>query len=514
MSEKRGKTSLVIFAMIASTLFSKALGLFRSMLLAWTLGDSQEAVAFAAASKIPGAFFDIIFSAAISGAFIPHYSTAKAEGEKSALFFFRAFFGAALAGGALLSVTGMIFAPRIISFSAPGVTGATAALASRLLRIMFPSAVFTSGVYTLSGLMQSRGRFILPASVSAVSNIFILAYVIFSGKSFSVYTLAAVYVFSWCLQLLVLALPLIVKKQMPLPTLRLKNPHFKKALKSVPKIMVGSWLAPVSVLTAAFFSSFVSGEAFIAYDCASGIYTIISGVAVYGIGNYVFPALSKAFTEGKKELFAALLKKALLGVTLIIIPVFCAVSVLSQEGVTLLYAHGKFSDETALESALSLRVLSLAMPAFAVSEILYRALFAAGKPGAAVSATLAAIAASVAVNAFSLFWGGGLFGVCLAFVAAQWVHAFVLFLFAKEFLFFHTGEKYGVKAALLAPGFALCYAVMSFFKQNFGFFSKVEPSISIFLKITIVFTLGIVIYLLYVYVTGIFCPNLPKKEKR
>ena len=74
MRRKSRKPSYTVAAMIAATLFAKALGLLRSALLARTLGDLPEAAAFAAASGIPGAIFDILFSAAITGAFIDRKS--------------------------------------------------------------------------------------------------------------------------------------------------------------------------------------------------------------------------------------------------------------------------------------------------------------------------------------------------------------------------------------------------------------------------------------------------------
>jgi putative peptidoglycan lipid II flippase len=155
--------------MIAATLFAKALGLLRSALLARTLGDLPEAAAFAAASGIPGAIFDILFSAAITGAFIPAYSAAREEGEESARAFSRAFLGAALAAALLFSLAGVAFAPAIIRVFAANMSEETAALAVRLLRIMFPSAVFTAWAYTLAGLLQAHESFVLPAAVSALS---------------------------------------------------------------------------------------------------------------------------------------------------------------------------------------------------------------------------------------------------------------------------------------------------------------------------------------------------------
>ena len=287
--------------MISATLFAKALGLLRSMILAWTLGDSAEAVAFAAASKIPGALFDLLFSAAILACFIPAYNRAKAENEGNARAFSSAFLGTALLAAAALALLGVIFAPQIISVSSPKISKDTAALAARLLRIMFPMTVFAAGAYTLTGILQSAGSFLLPASVSALSNAFMVAYLILASKNFSVYALAAAYVFSWFLQFLTLAVPLAVKKQMPRPKPNFSNKDLRACLAGVPKIMAGTLLSPALLLAAAFFASFVSDTAFVVYDYASGIYTIISGVAVYGVGNFVFPKLSRLFACGERK---------------------------------------------------------------------------------------------------------------------------------------------------------------------------------------------------------------------
>lgn len=507
MRRKSRKPSYTVAAMIAATLFAKALGLLRSALLARTLGDLPEAAAFAAASGIPGAIFDILFSAAITGAFIPAYSAAREEGEESARAFSRAFLGAALAAALLFSLAGVAFAPAIIRVFAANMSEETAALAVRLLRIMFPSAVFTAWAYTLAGLLQAHESFVLPAAVSALSNVCIAGYIFFSGARFSLYALASVYVFSWVLQMLTLALPLIFRGQMPVPKLDAQSPHLRRALRAVPRIAAGAWLAPASALAAAFFCSFVSENAFVIYSYAGGIYSIAAGVAVYGVGNRCFPPLAAAHSRGEHAEFAQILEGSLFSSAAISAPVFCAVLALAPEGVALLYAHGSFSPAAAQACASALRVLCLGVPAYAAAEVLYRAFCAAGKPRAlAFSALFSALVLAFA-NAVSLILGGGLFGVCASLAAAEWARAlFLLFAAKKNFPLFRAK-----KMLLPAPGAALCLAAMSLFEHSPPFFSFFERSASTFLKITIVFTVGLVVYLLYII---LFCAKAQKHERR
>ncbi len=478
------------------------------MILAWTLGDSAEAAAFAAASKTPGALFDLLFSAAVMACFIPAYNKTGAR-EKSA--FSAAFFGAVLLFSAVFSALGIALAPQIIALTAPKLPPATAALAVRLLRIMFPMAVLAAGVYTLTGILQSAGAFLLPASVSAVSNAFIVLYLIFAGKNFSVYALSAAYVFSWLLQFATLALPLCARKQMPRPKIDLRDKNLRACLAGVPKIMAGSLLAPALLFTAQFFASFVSEGAFVLYDYASGIYTIVAGVAVYGVGNFVFPRLSTLFGHGERAAAQAELARALLSVMLVTLPVSAAVFALAGDGIALLYGRGSFGAELAAACARALRALSPAMPAYAAAEILARAFYADGKTGVPIYAAIPAMAVCIISNAFSLLFGGGLVGICGSFTAAIWAQAAALLFFAAKNFPAVFREKCLRKSPLLAPALALCAGAMVFSEKNLHFFASFPATIATFLKIAIVFTVGIVIYLICIYIMG-FC--YPEKEKR
>jgi putative peptidoglycan lipid II flippase len=409
--------------------------------MASTLGDLPEAAAFAAASGIPGALFDLFFSAAITGTFIPAYSSAREESEKSARDFFRAFLGISLISSALLALTGAALAPAIISLSAPRLGSETARLAAELLRIIFPSAVFTAVTYTLAGLLQARGSFVLPASVSIASNAFIVLYLLLSRSSFSVHMLAAVYLISWLIQAVTLSVPLLFRRLLPLPTADIRNKHLKKAFSLAPKITAGAFLAPASVLAAAFFCSFASEKAFVIYGYAVGIYTVAAGISVFGVGSTCFPALSESFARGEHEIFAGRLRSALFSATLISIPVFCAVAILAPEGVSLFYERGSFAAGASEACAAALRALSPAIPAYAISEVLYRAFLAAKKPKLTALAALFSLAALVASNVISLVFDGGLTGVCISFTVAECVRALFLFASAKKISLFFASSR-------------------------------------------------------------------------
>lgn len=80
------------------------------------------------------------------------------------------------------------------------------------MRIMFPMIIFTGTAYTLTGVMQSRGEYLLPAMISALYNAAVIIYFLFFDGLLGenrIYGLAVAYLVGWFLQLLTLLIPLL-----------------------------------------------------------------------------------------------------------------------------------------------------------------------------------------------------------------------------------------------------------------------------------------------------------------
>ena len=62
------------FFMVFATLFSKALGLVRDMLIAAAYGTGADAIAYDAASRLPILLFDFVIGGVATAAFIPIFN--------------------------------------------------------------------------------------------------------------------------------------------------------------------------------------------------------------------------------------------------------------------------------------------------------------------------------------------------------------------------------------------------------------------------------------------------------
>ena len=175
---------------------------------------------------------------------------------------------------------------------------------------------------------------------------------------------------------------------------------------------------------------------------------------------------------------------------------------LSEEIVDFLYLRGGFTRGLADAAADALRVLSLAMPAYGMTELFSRVCYSCGRVRFPMLSSLGGIAVTLLLNASFLFCDTlSVKTISLASVLGQTVAgALLLFLCAKSFL-----KKNGFrvrKTMLLLPAWVLSGVSMwlcrDFLRQNLHFLKTFQN----FLIITIVFTVGFVVYLIWLVWVG------------
>ena len=466
----KNSSGRTVFLMMAATAAAKALGVIRQMLIAARYGAGGAADAFNAASTIPLTVFDILLGAAIPGAFIPAYNRLLAgSGGKRSDEFAARFLNAVFLFTGVLAVLGIVFAPQLTEMIASELDGEVKRLAVRLLRIMFPMIIFTGGAYTLTGVMQSKGRFMLPALISSVSNAIIIIYLLFFSGVMgdrAIYGLAAASAVSWPAQFLILAVPLALtgaERFRIRPSLGIRDPELPDTLKSAPPVMVGAWLTPLMLLIGTRFSALTSGEGGITvFTNAYHTYILITGILTYSVCNYFFPELSRLSADSSDERFVASLRSGFRSALMISLPFTAAVWLLSPQGVSILYLRGEFTAENAAQAALALRCLAVSIPAFTTVEVLNRAFYAKRLNRIPMIAAAAGIAADAALSAALAFSGAvpGMAAVAAGSAAAQITAAAVL-IFAAAVHIKGLFSGFGRSMAPVAAGTALSAAAMA-----------------------------------------------------
>ncbi len=396
--------AVIVGFMIAAMAISKLLGMLRSVLLASSYGITEKATAFSAASRIPVSVFDIIFGSAILGCFIPIYNGFKKEesdnnpeGDKFACVYLN--FLLLVTG--VLSVAGILFGKQILDIIQPGMLPETAALALKLLRIMFPLIILAAASYTLVGILQSKGEFIVPAFISAVSNICIILYFIFLDGVFDITGLACAYTVSWIVQLFTLIIPLKKKGFSYQLLFDFKSPDFIKALKMTPLVIMGSWLAPVCMLFGMRFAAVTGAEGAVpSFEYAINIFTVITVITTYGVCNYIFPKMSREWGNNDNERFHSTVRNGLSSSLMIIIPIAAAVAVLSKEIISVIYLRGSFDVVAAEQVSTVLFALVPGMLGFTLVEVMSRVLYAMKNPKLAALSVFSGIVCNIVLLYF------------------------------------------------------------------------------------------------------------------
>ena len=478
MTKANNKATKTVFIMVAAMILSKALGLVRSMLMASHYGIDSATDVFSAASKIPLVFFDLLFGAAILGCFIPIYNSFdRKNGDEEADGFAVLFLNFVFLLTSILSAVGIIFAPEIIRAVAPALDEGSYALATKLLRIMFPMVIFTGSAYTLVGVMQSKNRFILPSLISSISNLGVILYFIFLDRALGkngLVGLAVAYLISWALQFFTLCIPLLRSGFRPRLSLRFSDPSLKKALKMTPQVMVGSWLAPVGVLIGTYFSSSLSKVGSVTvFDYSVNTYTIIAGILTYGVCNFVFPKFSRLCAEGDEEKLGRAVRGGIVSLFYTVIPVMLAALLLSGEGIAVLYMRGQFGAEDTVRTAQALRYLLVGMPAFCLFELLSRLMYAKKKAYAPMCSAAVGIVCNLVCTALlSSRNGAEVYAVVIGNAIGQIGAAACILVFTA----IHTEKLLNRSFALSCIKIFLCSAI-SFFAMHFVYYLVgAEPS--------------------------------------
>lgn len=506
-----------VAVMILATLLSKGLGLVRQMMTAAIFAASTEGIAFSAASRLPLAIFDMLFSTAVIGAFLPIYKGNLASDGKRAERFSSSFLTGVTLVTAVVSLLGIFLSEPLIALSAPDLDRETASLAVILLQIMFPSMIFAGMAYTLVGILQSHESFILPAFVSAISNLVMIVYLLFCetpvDRSAAI-GFAFAYLISWFAQFLTLAIPLLRKGLLPLPTLHLQEADTILALKRSLPVMFGSWLIPMITLIAGAFSSLIPGDAvetgantgaaIVVYENAFSVFSIAAGLLTYGVCNYIFPKLSAYAAKKDGDGFSNLIQNGIFASFALILPIAIFVFLLSDEIITVLYMRGAFSAGLAAAAGKSLKMLSFAMPSYGMLELLSRVCYSDGKVRLPMISSFCGITAALA--AFFLFRLIGRLSVetvALSAVIGLTSAAVILYILCVVFFSDMHRGFYLKKYMLLLTGCVISGITMFFVKSFSEHFLNFFNTFQNFIMIAIVFTTGFVVYLIWLIMTKI-----------
>ncbi len=364
-------------------LISKLLGQYREMVFASFYGTGWQATAFLTASQIPLNFFDIILGMAIVSAFVPVFNEYRQlKGEREANTFAGKFIGAVFLVSFVVSVLGVVFSSTLILVVARGINNDvnTAALASMLLKILFPSMIFTAIAYCYAGILQSYGEFKIPAAMSIVSNLAAIIYLFLFNDRFGVTGLAYAMLTGWLLQLAILIVPLVKRHYKFNISIDFKDEGMKKVYKLALPVFISSWVQPLNVMINTYLASFLNnGAAVSAINYANRLYLIIASVFTTSVTNLILPELSRLYVSGEKEKCADVTANSVKAAILFLAPVVVMFIVFRVQIIEIIYQRGAFDEKSTYLTSTALLYYTFGMIGYGIQEIMNKSFYSMQK---------------------------------------------------------------------------------------------------------------------------------------
>jgi len=422
-------STLVVSSM---TLLSRVLGLVRDVVLARLLGVSAGTDAFFVAFRIPNFLRRLFAEGAFNQAFVPVLSEYKTRGSLAAsrLLVDRV---AGTLGSMLVMVTviGVVGAPVLISVFAPGFGDdpTQRALAVEMLRLTFPYIFFISLTAFAGSILNTWGRFAVPAFTPVLLNLCLIAAALFLAPLFAEQRMAVALawgVLAAGMVQLLFQLPFLARLGlMPRPRMAWQDPGVKKIMALMAPALFGVSVSQINLLLDTVLASLLETGSVTWLYYSDRLVELPLGVFAIAIGTVILPSLSKTHAADDPTRFSRTLDWGLRLILIVGFPAALALAVISEPLLAALFLYGEFSVHDVGQASLSLRAYAFGVIAFMLIKVLAPGFFARQDTRTPVKIGIIALVANMVFN-LMLVWHLRHMGLALATALSAWLNAGLL----------------------------------------------------------------------------------------
>ncbi len=363
------------------TLLSRILGFVRDAMIARVFGAGLATDAFLVAFKIPNFLRRLFAEGAFSQAFVPimgGYKNRRGADELRDLLDFVS--GVLALSLFVVTVLGVLAAPVIIYISAPGFVGNPDkfSLTVDLLRITFPYILFISLTGFAGGILNTFGRFAVPAFTPVLLNVSFIVFTVWFVPYFDPPVKALAWaVFTGGVLQLAFQVPFLLRLRM-MPRFRINFRHegVRRVLRQMVPALFGVSVGQISLLLNVIFASFlVTGSVSWLYY-ADRLMEFPAGMLGVALGTILLPSLSKHYANKSSVEYSALLDWGLRLTFLLTVPAAVGLAMLAMPLITTLFMYGAFSTADALATRAALLAYSGGLLGLILVKVLAPAFYA------------------------------------------------------------------------------------------------------------------------------------------
>jgi len=472
MSDHKRKLALAAVIVASATAVSRVTGLGREVITAAVYGVVPDYNTLVSVSVIPNLIQQLFADAAISAAFVPVFTALLAEGKAE-----RAYRLAANLLGLIVIVVGGVVAALVLGavplagavFPELTTTAAGADLAAELLRILLPTVFFLSLAGAISGVLYSLERFTMPAVVSIVWNLTIIAAIVLLHGRLNVYAVALGMLVGTVLEVVLLAAAMRRAGPWLWPRFGLGDPLLRKVLLLMVPITITLGILNFNALIGTWFAQFVSDRAAAEIGYAFRLYQLPQGIFAVTIGTVLFPSLSRfALTRGDGR-FGDTVSFGVRQMIVVSAPFVAWSVVMSEPIVRLVYERGEFTAAATREVGPALAFMSVGLVFANANIMLNRAFQSMQRPWLPLYVALGNLAVTV-VGCGLLYRPLGVAGITLTMGSVSVVNFAALSVLLRRELgrldgrrILRTGVRALVAAAALGAASWLVWRLLEGF---------------------------------------------------
>ncbi len=507
------KSTLIVGVM---TLLSRILGFIRDVVFAREFAATAGMDAFLIAFKIPNFMRRLFAEGAFNQAFVPTLGEYKETKDKAAVKDLIQHVAGTLGGWLfLITLAGVILAPVVIMIFAPGYLSeqhnqSQYDLTVSLLRITFPYILFISLVAFAGGIINTYGKFAVPAFTPVLLNVVLISatYWIAPLMEQPVMGLAIGVFLAGVIQLL-FQLPFLYRMGfLSRPRWNPAHPGVKKILKLMLPAIFGASVAQINLLLDTVIASMlVTGSiSWLYYSDRLMEYPL--GILGVALATVILPSLSKQHVNESHQEFSATLDKAIRWVIYLGVPSATGLFMLAAPMIATLFGSDKFLQHDIKMAAMSLMAYSFGLLGFILVKVLLPGFYSRQDTTTPVKIGIKALIINMVFNIlivvpwFMMDYPGAHAGLAIATSISAFSNAFLLYRWLRKHQVYQPQPGWGkvwlqvffANTAMLAVLWYLHYGVQQWLNWSLS-----ERIMQLLMTIVI----AIVIYFCVLFILGV-----------
>ncbi len=470
------------------------------MLQAFYLGAGFYSDAFTIAYRIPNLLRRVLGEGGMSASFIPVFSEVrKKKEEEKAWQFAGIFFWDMVVIVGIITVLGIIFSPILVRLIAGGFGDIPGKLelTIHLNRIIFPFIFFISLTSIAMAILNSFGKFSLPAATPIFYNITIISIVLIFARS--VNNKAVVFAIGVVLggfSQFFSQVPLLLKIGMRFkPDISFKDEDIRKIGKLIFPVIIGASAIQIQILIGSYIASTLLPEGSVSYlYYADRVMELTLGVFSVALATVLLPLLSDLAASRETEKMKETIRFSIKLTAFLTIPAATGLIALSDLIINVLFQRGAFSFSSTKNTAFALCFYAIGLPSFAAVKLLLQVFFSMKDTATPVKIGIVAILIDIAGSLILIkFLSHG--GIALALSLAGLANMLLLWIFMEKKIGKIITRNLAKDVVKIAFSSAIMGFILYYFKNRMSFFPYIFT-----LRMGILFFMigaGIIIYLIF-----------------